>query len=126
MKEFGKVAGWNENGTLTDVATINEFKTMANADCLEKNGSSIESLGQDTFCAVKSHGSVCHISAGSGLYHEIDDVTYLQGIVSSKVGEKCSENEIFMFSDIAKSYDFIEVNIIFSFNLRFYNDKTLV
>lgn len=110
MKEFGKVAGWNENGTLTDVATVTGLNTMANADCLEKNENLTGTLGQDTFFAVKSHGSVSPISSGSGLYHKIDGITYLQGIVSSTVGEKCSENEIVIFSDVAKNYDFIEVN----------------
>lgn len=112
LKQFGKVVGWgaiDDYGTTADVAKIADLKTMEISDCLEKNRKLAIIFWKDSFCAVNVDQGVCVGDSGSGFYFDIDGKKYLKGIVSSSIIKKCSENEVALYTDITKYYDFIKV-----------------
>lgn len=122
LEQFGKVTGWgaiDDDGALAEVAKTAELRTMNAAECVLHNTNLAYIFWQESFCAKAEDQGVCLGDSGSGFYFQIDGINYLKGVVSSSSLESCSKNEVVLYSDVSKYYDFIMVKIIYDFNLSF-------
>lgn len=115
-KEFGKNAGWvkrseaGDDGTLADVATIAELRTIENDECIEKNRNLTQILGENSFCAKITSQDSCPSDTGSSFYFvDNDGKKYLKGMITLPIGQKCTENEVAVILDITEYDYFIEV-----------------
>jgi secreted trypsin-like serine protease len=113
--DYGKVAGWgvvDDYRSLAKVAKIAHLKTSQIPHCLQKRKELVHIFWPESFCAESIDQGVCPGDSGSGFYFEISGKFFLKGLVSSSTSQRCTENKVALYSDIAKYLGFIKVEIL--------------
>lgn len=115
--EKGKVVGWgsfDDTETPSEVAKELNLKLFNQGQCFRHDYLLAIIAWEDCFCAGSESGAVCRGDSGSGLFVQINGISYLKGVVSSTIGRNCSENvkRNCLYTDMARYFEFVSVNIL--------------
>lgn len=107
----GSLAGWghfDDFRRVSDVPRKITVNVIADGQCFRDDPRLVIASSEKMFCAGKRGVAVCPGDSGSGLYVLKEGKFYLKGIVSSAVGDQCTEGYLALYTDVVKYSEFIQ------------------
>lgn len=112
----GTVTGWGKSEDTTkiheNIPKKLEVQIQTNEDCFFSSDSLIQLSSKRTFCAGLQNGSgVCFGDSGSGLFVNVNGVSYVKGIVSSSLitaTKDCDVSRNAVYTNVLSFRDWID------------------